>query len=175
MVALTECTLNDLKKLQAIAVQSYNEHYLYLWQNEKYAAWYINKSFGTESLQQQLRDPLSKFYFVTENNEAAGFIKLNLHAPLDNDTAEKSLELERIYLLQKASGKGVGTKAVTEVLRLARQLQKEVVWLKTMDSSPALYFYEKMGFKKIKVERLPFEGFKDAYRNIITMRLNLND
>lgn len=173
MIALKKCTLNDLEKLQAIAVQSYKEHYLYLWENEKYAAWYIDKSFGTQSLQQQLSDAASAFYFISENNDAIGFIKLNLHAAIDNDDAQKSMELERIYLLQKASGKGVGTKAVTEVLQLARQQQKKVVWLKTMDSSPALHFYEKMGFKKNKVERLPFEGFKDAYRGIITMRLAL--
>ena len=110
---------------------------------------------------------------ILYQNIPAGFIKINFNKALEGYAADKSLELERIYLLNEVSGKGIGTEAMHRIIDDAVKTDKELIWLKSMDSSPALNFYQKLGFKKYAVEKLPFDGFKDEYRNIVTMCLVL--
>jgi GNAT superfamily N-acetyltransferase len=109
------------------------------------------------------------------NKKTAGFIKLNKNKPLPGDAADRSLELERIYLLKEVSGKGIGTQVLNKVINYCKQQSINILWLKSMDSSDSLFFYKKRGFKIIGTERLPFEGFKDEYRNLVTMRFLINE
>lgn len=172
-VELKQCGPMDIPQIMQVSMQSYREHYLYLWTEERYAAWYMNRSFGAQSLAAQMQDNNSVFYLVQLNHTAVGYVKLNRNKALPGDAANKSLELERIYLLKEAAGKGVGKAAVQQVETLAGEWGYNIIWLKSMDSSPAVYFYEKVGFEKVATERLPFEGFVDAYRNLVTMRKEL--
>jgi GNAT superfamily N-acetyltransferase len=57
-----------------------------------------------------------------------------------------ALELERIYIVKSASGRGFGREAMEFCFDFAKQRNKQVIWLKCMDSSPAHYFYERLGF-----------------------------
>ena len=172
-VDLKRCTPNDIPLLREVAEQSYREHYLYLWKDEGYAHRYMQRSFSTESLTQQMADPDAFFFFVTRNGVPVGFVKLNENKNPLGRRDEKSLELERIYLLQEASGKGIGTTVLNNIVQSAAEKGKEVIWLKSMGSSPSVCFYEKTGFKRTGSEQLPFEGLKDEYRTIITMQRRL--
>lgn len=169
-VTLQKCTPEDLPRLRQVALQSYQEHYMYLWTEERYAWWYMDISFGEESLVKQMNDPDSIFYFVVYQSEVVGFIKINKNKTPEGQHNSKSLELERIYLLKKVTGMGIGKKAVQMIINKAIEDQQETIWLKSMDSSKAVQFYEKLGFQIVKTEILPFEGFKDQYRGIHLMR-----
>lgn len=53
-------------------------------------------------------------------------------------------------------------------------MDKEVVWLKVMDSNEAtVRFYEKFGFKKIGTERLNIPNLKDELRGMFVMSKEL--
>lgn len=171
-VQLKLCSEPDIPQISTLGIQSYKEHYLHLWTGEKYAQWYMNRSFSTDSLAAQMKDPAAVFFIVYYNNTPTGFIKLNRDKVLHKSFG-KSLELERIYLLQEASGKGVGLQAMQQLIEFARTEQYKIFWLKSMDSSPAVHFYEKAGFKKQGTERLLFEGLKDELRNMFIMQLEL--
>lgn len=165
------CTFNDIPDLTVIAERSYRQHYLYLWTDESYAVWYINRSFSPASLQQQMADPSSSFFWVLDNNIRCGFIKLNRNHALPH--APGGMELERIYLLREFSGRGIGSAVVQQLKTLARERGKTSIWLKSMDSSPSVNFYEKAGFHITGKERLPFEGFRDEYRNMCVMEMEI--
>jgi GNAT superfamily N-acetyltransferase len=99
---------------------------------------------------------------------------LNRNKPPEGEE-RKSIELERIYLLKAFSGKGIGTEVLTQIIKMSKAEGDEIIWLKSMERSESVRFYKKLRFKTIQKERLPFEGLKDEYRIILTMRLYLNE
>jgi diamine N-acetyltransferase len=172
-VKLQKCSFKDIPQLRQLALQSYQEHYMYLWTEEKYAWWYMDISFSEQSLQQQINTPGSDFFFVLYNEVPIGFLKLNSYKSPGSTHPNQMLELERIYLLKETTGKSIGSRAVQMVINKAKEDHVQAISLKSMDSSKAVQFYEKMGFKIINTEILPFDGFKDEYRKIHTMILDL--
>lgn len=169
MVHLIPCTLHHLPALQRIALQAYQDHYLYLWLDG--GAWYIQRSFSETILRQELEDAQVAFYLVYNDEEPVGFLKLNLHRELEGEySAADALELERIYLLASAAGKGIGRQVLAFTQTIARKYNKRVVWLKAMDSSRSVNFYEQNGFEKCGTYTLPFEQMKPEYRGMYVMR-----
>ena len=170
-LSFRQCTQADIPLLKSIGYQSYSEHYLYLWTEERFAEWYMSLSFGEESLLKQMNDPKVAFFLIFLDDQPVGQLKIN--NGVDSYGEEKSgyLELEKIYLLKKVAGKGIGSWTVNHIIEIAKEMDIKVIWLKSMDSSLSVQFYKKLGFTKTATERLPYEGFKDEYRNIITMQL----
>lgn len=164
---ITKCTANDIPDILIVALQSYQEHYTYLWTDK--GENYIRLNFTSQVIAKEMVAEKSCFYLLWLRNEPVGFLKVNDEKPLAFYAATDCLELERIYLLQKASGKGIGKEAVAFVLQLAAERNRSVVWLKAMDSSPALKFYEKMGFETIDSYLLDFPYMKDEFRDICVM------
>ncbi|MEO6070218.1 MAG: GNAT family N-acetyltransferase [Chitinophagaceae bacterium] len=170
MIQLKRCTVRDIPEIRNVALQSYEEHYLYLWTAPRFADWYMDRSFSEANLTAQFQEPNAHFYLVYWNEKMVGFIKLNWYKALPGDAAAHSLELERIYLINEVSGKGVGTEVLNEIINSCLLQGVHIIWLKSMDSSDSVFFYQKRGFEITAKETLPFEGFKDEYRTLLTMR-----
>ncbi|MDX5421931.1 MAG: GNAT family N-acetyltransferase [Hymenobacteraceae bacterium] len=170
-IQITPCTTADLHTLQDIAINSYGDHYLYLWYDG--GMWYIDRCFSEGALKNELSDPNAAFYLIYEAEELVGFLKLNIDKELEGFTAKEALELERVYLLRKASGKGIGKEAVNFTKEFAQQRNKKVIWLKAMDSSKSVDFYEQNGFVKCGTYTLDFEAMKEEYRGMYVMKMEL--
>ncbi|MBF9252780.1 GNAT family N-acetyltransferase [Pontibacter sp. 172403-2] len=170
-IQLIPCTTQDLYTLQDIAINAYGGHYLYLWYDG--GAWYLEKSFSESVLKQELADPNAAFFLIYSNEELVGFLKLNINKPIDKYTAGEALELERIYLTKAASGKGVGREVIKFTKAYAAQRNKRIIWLKAMDSSRSVDFYEQNGFRKTGTYTLDFEQMKPEYRGMYVLQLEL--
>ncbi|GAB3203857.1 GNAT superfamily N-acetyltransferase [Pontibacter aydingkolensis] len=170
-IEITPCTIADLYTLQDIAINSYGDHYLYLWHDG--GMWYIDRCFSDAALKKELKDPNAAFFLIHAQEQLVGFLKLNINAEFENYTAEEALELERIYLLKSASGQGIGRAVVNFTKAYAQSLNKKVIWLKAMDSSKSVDFYEQNGFEKCGTYTLDFEVMKEEYRGMYVMRLEL--
>ena len=170
-IQITPVSTADLHTLQDIAINSYGDHYLYLWHDG--GMWYIDKSFSEAALKKELEDPNNAFFFVYDREELVGFLKLNIDKETEGYTAQDALELERIYLLKKASGRGIGKAAVEFTLAFARERNKRVVCLKAMDSSRSVNFYEQNGFVKCGTYQLDFEAMKEEYRGMYVLKREL--
>ncbi len=125
-IEIKPITVDDATRLSAIALQAYKDHYLHLWHEG--GEWYMHKSFAAQNMAKELADSNARFFIIYSQGLAAGFLKINIDAPLDGTT--NALELERIYFIKDASGKGIGTKAVNFVFKQALALKKEIVWLR---------------------------------------------
>src|SRR5439155_1327583 len=103
----------------------------------------ITKEYGVTTI------PVSVFYRSGTDNKFVRFcfVKMNINQPLHNYEKFDCIELERIYLVRSATGKGHGHKVVEFCFEYARKLNKQLIWLKAMDSSEAVFFYEKLGFE----------------------------
>jgi GNAT superfamily N-acetyltransferase len=153
--------------LSDTAIRAYSDHYLHLWYDK--GEWYINKSFSEQNLLSELVDVNALFFIIYFNNEAVGFLKLNIDAPLEEEIS--ALELERIYLTKAASGKGIGKFVLDFVFEVAKDQNKKLVWLKVMDSSSeAIRFYENNGFQICGTYHLDFSEMKEEFRGMYIMQ-----
>jgi len=167
-VVLKKCLNKDLEQLINITQNTYKEHYQYLWKDK--GEHYIKTNYSTTALTKELADKNIFLYFITEANEIYGFLKLQIHAALDNHTAKDALELARIYLLKKAMGKGLGKAVMQAVDEIGIANNKKVIWLKTMDSSNAATFYQCCGYEICGQTRLNVAGIYPELQGQLIMK-----
>jgi diamine N-acetyltransferase len=161
------CTSAHIHILSQVALQSYRQHYLHLWHDG--GVMYMNKCFTENQFAIELKDTNAAFFLLYYNNQAAGFLKLNINQGLHNISSASALELERIYITKAFTGKGLGKYAINFAIDYAQKLNKKLVWLKSMDSSPSVDFYKKSGFKITGTFRLSFPEMKDNLKGMYIM------
>ena len=167
-LSIQHITIAETTILAKVARQSYREHYLQLWHDT--GAWYIKKCFTPRQLRKEISNPNSLFYFALWNDTPIGFLKLNINATYRTLENKNCLELERIYLLKAAKGKGIGKALINFTLNYAQSINKEIVFLKTMDSIDTIEFYKKMGFQTFATHRLTFPLMKEELRGMYIMK-----
>ncbi len=165
------CGTGDAKMLSEIAIRSYKDFYLYLWHDN--GAWYIDRCFNPSALENELNGTNHAFFLLNENEDTVGFLKLNIDQLLKGYEQHNCIELERIYLIKSATGKGYGRQAMEFCFDYAKKLQKEIIWLKAMDSSSAVVFYEGLGFERCGNLYLDFRQMKDEFRGMVVMMKGL--
>lgn len=129
-----------------VGIRAYNQHYLHLWPNGNSLP-YIESSFTRVVLETEERDDNTILYRILSNRKAIGVLKITLNASLASFSEKEALCLDKIYILNEHSGKGIGKKALRFATLRAKEMQKEIVWLDTMQKGPALDFYIKNGFE----------------------------
>ncbi|MEO6589289.1 MAG: GNAT family N-acetyltransferase [Pyrinomonadaceae bacterium] len=111
---------------------------------------YMEKAFNVETLHAELAEENSIFLIAEIDNKAAGYAKITLGAIEDGITAQKPIELNRLYSHQKFLGKGVGAKLMGECFRIGRENNCDVMWLGVWEFNPrAQAFYKKYGFCEV--------------------------
>ncbi len=166
-LTITPCNAQDVQTLAAVAVQSYLEVYPYLWHDG--GEWYINRYFSEPVLENDLRQPDQAWFLIKENGNAVGYLKLTIHNALEGFEEYDCLELERVYIIKAATGKGYGRRTIEFSEQYARRLNKNIIWLKAMDSTTNPAFYEKLGFSICGTYRLSFELLKEELRGMVIM------
>jgi GNAT superfamily N-acetyltransferase len=172
-LTITQCRAQDIPALLSVALQSYREHYLHLWEDAGEA--YMKRNFSAAVIEKELAEENSFFYLLSLDNEWVGFVKINDEKAYGSYPKEECLELERIYLLEKVSGKGIGKRVMDFVVTLAREMNRKVVWLKAMDSSLAVLFYQKMGFQITGTFTLELPFIKDEWRGMLVMKKQIEN
>jgi ribosomal protein S18 acetylase RimI-like enzyme len=111
---------------------------------------YMDKAFSVEQIASELTDP-GVIYFVAEiDGRPAGFAKLVRGSSEDGITAERPLELARLYSHQEFLGKGVGPALLEKSFEFGRENGHDVIWLGVWEFNPrAQAFYRKHGFREV--------------------------
>lgn len=148
MISITRASEENLKDLQIISINSFYQAF----RNdnaEEDMSNYLENNFNLEKLRDQLQNPLSSFYLVKENQETIGYFKLNFgHAQTDSHDPN-ALEIERIYLLEQYTGKGVAQEMMVKIIEIAKSSAVKIIWLGVWENNHrAIRFYEKYGFEK---------------------------
>ena len=101
-------------------------------------------------------------------------MKINLNEQLAGFETLNALEVERIYLYKKATGKQLGKQLMQTAMNRARELKKDVIFLKAMDSgTDTLEFYKKLGYGICGSLQLPLPAFhlmKEKYRGMVILK-----
>lgn len=143
------CTMNDLHELRELSINTFYETFAPMNTPEDMEN-YLAISFDEAKFRRELSDSNTEFFFVYSGEELAGYMKLN-EAPSQSDVNDKtSLEIERIYVLSKYQGEGLGALLMDKAISTARERSKEYIWLVVWEKNEkALAFYKKHGFHKI--------------------------
>ena len=171
MITLYKASVTDAAILSTLAKEIYKEHYLHLWHTGG-AEWYMEAfAYAQHIIEKELANENYEYIIAVENGSYLGYLKLVLNAELPTDERINALEVERIYLHTGAIGKGLGKKLLQFALEKARELNKEIIFLKAMDTSTeAIGFYKKAGYLICGSMQLPLPEYslmKTAYRGMV--------
>jgi len=113
-------------------------------------AHYMRQAFSVERIADELNDPRAVFLVAEIEGELAGYAKLVCDHIEPGISAEKPIELNRLYSQQKFLGQGVGQTLMDACFDLARENGFDTIWLGVWEYNPrAQRFYEKNGFKEV--------------------------
>ena len=169
-ITIIKVTTNDIADLQSIGKQTFDETFAAA-NTEEDMQTYLNESFSTAKLTQELQELNSAFYFALLNNLPIGYLKLNFGAAQTELKEETALEIERIYVLKIFHGKHIGQLLYNQALQVAKQTNVNYVWLGVWEKNlRAINFYKKNGFEEF--DKHLFKLGKDEQIDIM-MKLKL--
>ncbi|MBX7055076.1 MAG: GNAT family N-acetyltransferase [Pyrinomonadaceae bacterium] len=108
---------------------------------------YMRQAFNQDQIAAELSDERSIFLVAELEGKPAGYAKLITDSTEDEITADRPIELSRLYSHQEYIGKGVGQNLMDACFELACANGHDVIWLGVWEYNPrAQRFYEKNGF-----------------------------
>lgn len=154
-LVLEICSLSDVKRLADFSRKTFSDAFEEQNNPEDYIT-YSNNAFSVFRLSDELKNPLSTFYFCHCNGQLAGYLKLNDGEAQSDIKDEDALEIERIYVLKEFQGKGIGKWLVEQTKQKAKELKKAYVWLGVWEENKAaIRFYVREGFTKFATHPYP--------------------
>lgn len=134
-------------------------------------AGYIVKSFSPSQIENELADTDSTFFIVFVNEKAVGYAKLLANSRDPSVNTSKTIELKRIYVIERSWRKGVGEMLLEHCTEVARQLGNESIWLGVWEQNKrGVSFYAKHGFVKVGTLEFPY-GDSVGTNNVLEKRL----
>lgn len=110
---------------------------------------YMEEAFSAETISADLEDEKTVYLIAEFENEIAGYAKLKFDTREDCVSGDKTVELCRLYALDKFIGKGIGKTLMLEFFRLAKDRNCNTAWLGVWEYNyRAQEFYKKFGFEK---------------------------
>ncbi len=144
--------------------EAYTDHYCHLWPSADPDP-YLRRNFTPAILEEELNNPRYECWLL-HNGEPAGICKLDLEKECDIHPQGSSLFLEKIYFRKSFTGRGLGEQVLGLILKHAKTLGKDFVWLKTMQKGLALNFYKKQGFRILEETQIPYPEVLEAEKKM---------
>lgn len=118
---------------------------------------YLAENFAADIIADELTDPETYFFIIHRGGPAVGYAKLRDKQPHPSVTSRNAIELQRIYVVERVWGSGVGEKILRHCIEFARSKEKDVLWLGVWEENPrAIRFYEKHSFKRVGTLEFPY-------------------
>lgn len=145
-IRLKKCAHEDLTLLQEISKETFYETFYDQNAPESIEA-YLEEAFKPDRLERELSNPMSDFYVVEVDGEAAGYLKVNADDAQTERMGTDSLEIERIYIRKRFHKRGLGQYLMNKAIEVASDRHKKKVWLGVWEKNEgAIAFYRKMAF-----------------------------
>ncbi len=146
MIRIRKATINDVYTLQTIGKETFLETFIDT-NTQSDMENYLEKSFNIPQLATELNNPNSEFYFVENEHQVIGYLKVNVGTAQTENVLENSFEIQRIYVLASFHGQGIGYLLFEKAQELAKNKKADCIWLGVWEKNQkAIQFYEKIGF-----------------------------
>ncbi len=169
-IMLEKCSLDDLPVLRRIGQETYFAAFASMNSQDNMDS-YLKRAFSCEQITSELEKDSSAFYFLQCSGFLAGYLKINL-PPIQSDlNAPETLEIERIYVVKKYQGTGLGGRLLETAEQIGIGLECKAAWLGVWEkNAKAIGFYARMGYAE--VGRHSFRMGEDVQSDLI-MRKSL--
>ena len=155
-LSIRQADISDTNIICALGATTFYEAYFEHDESSDLAN-YVLENFSQGQIKNELKDTNSTFFIAELNGKAVGYGKLRENSAVDCLKNENAVELHRIYILERAKGKGVGGKLLDRCFETARTKGYETIWLSVWEeNSAALKFYERLGFVKVGEALFPY-------------------
>ena len=159
---IVQITLSELSLLQEISKITFEETFA-AFNTKEDMTHYFEHNLSLNQLALELQSQKSSFYFIYVEEELSGYMKLNF---------SETFEIERIYILKKFQGIGVGKTFMNFAFDQSKSHGFNSLWLGVWEhNTKAISFYKSLGF--ISYGQHDFLLGSDLQRDIL-MRLELN-
>lgn len=146
MIEIKRANFADLITIQEIGIKSFTETFSEINTPENMEK-YLHENFNTEQLTLEINNPDSPFYIAFCDNEAVGYLKLNLGDAQTETIKDETIEIQRIYVLKAFHGKKLGQLLLDKAIEVAQEYRVDYMWLGVWEENHrALQFYTKNGF-----------------------------
>ena len=146
-ILIRKIDITEVEKLKEIGIYTFKESFAHL-NTESDMKQYLEKSFNSNKLLSEMKNPESEFYFAELNGEVVGYLKLNYGKAQTEQSLQNSLELERIYILAKFQGNRIGQLFFDKALEVALEKKCKYLWLGVWERNEgALRFYKRNGLE----------------------------
>ncbi len=167
-LALQTIEIENQEELYELMKRIYPPAYRNYWKDE--GSWYVNDLYTFHSVQKELSEKDTDYYFVILENQIIGIFRIVYHVNPYNEIDESFVKLHRLYLDQTIQNKGIGKKLMKWLIDKVKREGYPKLWLDAMEKQPqALYFYQKLGFEIIDKVSLDFPLLIDEYRGMFKM------
>ncbi|HTQ66232.1 MAG TPA: GNAT family N-acetyltransferase [Puia sp.] len=110
---------------------------------------FLREQFTKEKLMAEAGAPGNFFLLAYLNQEPQGYLHLKKSVNPEELQNLAAIEIGRIYAVQKAIGRGVGSSLMQAAIDFAQIKNEEVIWLGVWEhNQKAIKFYLKWGFEK---------------------------
>lgn len=172
LVSLKAIKINDAEKLLSLMRTIYVPPYKHLWEDN--GNWYVQNTFNSVVLNNELTEVNAGYYFVEFKCETIGILRIVHNISLKDFENKKASKLHRIYLDPKVHGKGIGKLLMDWSAQEAIKNNSKLIWLEAMDSQEqALKFYKQLAYEISGDFKLEFELMHKHLRGMYRMYLNL--
>ena len=111
---------------------------------------YYNLTFSVQKIEDGMKKQNNIFWIALVNRLPVGYAKLKLHSKSEFIESKGVCQLQKIYVLKDFLSMGIGFELQDALLRKAKELGFDKVWLSVLNSNErAINFYKKTGFEKI--------------------------
>lgn len=147
MSKIKKCTLADLEALHKISIETYQDTFE-PFNTEKNMQAYLESAYNKPKLSRELQTKNMTFYFIYEETQLAGYLKVNIDEAQSEPMGAETLEVERIYIRPAFKRHGLGLQFINHAINLAQTAHKDAIWLGVWEHNyPAQAFYKQQGFK----------------------------
>jgi ribosomal protein S18 acetylase RimI-like enzyme len=169
-IEIRRATVDDAKLLTDLSYTTFWDAFAHHPKNAPDdLAHYMRQAFSLEQIVAELADEKNVFLIGEIDRKAAGYAKLVIDNIEPGITAERPVELARLYSHQEYIGKGVGQDLMDACFERAIRHDHDVMWLGVWEYNPrAQRFYEKNGF--CVVGRHVFQLGADAQTDLLMQK-----
>lgn len=151
MIEVSIANSSDFKTIRKIAYTTWPDTYGAI-VSKVQLEYMLEKFYSDATLTDNLIHNNHHFLLAKENETCIGF------ASYEPDyLGDKIVRLHKIYLLPEAQGKGVGKLLISEIEKIANQLNQIGISLNVNRFNKAFDFYTKIGFECIGVEDIELD------------------
>lgn len=152
---IVEATIKDLSVLRKLAIETFVETFGQD-NTEEDLQEYVREALSLQRLAKEFANPASTYYFIKMAEEPLGFLKVNQGQAQTEHHLPNAFEIQRLYILKKCQGLGLGKQLFEFALDIAEQSGYDWAWLGVWEhNDKAQAFYKKYGFEKFSEHLFP--------------------